>query len=298
MPYKVMIDPGHGHTNVNQGAFGYYEWFTVWLISQELKKELERNGIYVEYTTTPFESLGVVYRGQRAKGFDLFISEHTNASDNPDVRGVSTYRSLLLPGNASTAELIASRVSSLMGTRNLGAKTRRSTNYPTRQDYYGVIYGAAQLAKCPHVYLCETGYHTNLQDVSFLINANNLKKIALEQAAVICSILSVAQTPPPQGGNTMAELVPVKVTVEGNTETLRSFRVDGVTYTETRKLFENMVGGKIVAVNEDFTELVLRLPAPQTIEIIKEVVKEVPIPDPRVAQLQGAVQLIRTMLGL
>lgn len=188
MSKKVMIDPGHAPGNVNRGPTGYYEYQGMWKLSNYLKEELTKRGVQADLTRTENQDPSLSERGKKSKGYDMFISEHSNAS-NGKARGVVVFYSLQRPGDKVHAQALSKAISTLMNNPDRGAKTRQYPNKPG-VDYYGVIRAAAGVG-CPHIFLVENGFHDNPQDEAWLKQDSNLRKLAQTQADVICNILGV-----------------------------------------------------------------------------------------------------------
>ncbi len=188
MSKKVMIDPGHAPGNVNRGPTGYYEYQGMWKLSNYLKGELTKRGVQADLTRTENQDPSLSERGKKSKGYDMFISEHSNAH-NGKVRGVEVYYSLQRPGDKVHAQALSKAISTLMNNPDRGAKTKQYPNKPG-VDYHGVIRAAAS-AGCPHIFLVENGFHDNPQDEAWLKQDSNLRKLAQTQADVICNILGV-----------------------------------------------------------------------------------------------------------
>ena len=181
---KIMIDPGHGPGNGNRGQNGYYEYAGMWKLSNYLKAVLERCGLAVELTRSENECPDLDARGKAAKGCDLFISEHSNAGGG---KGCECYYSIRIPDDYQFATDIAKAVSDVLGDSSRGAKVKESTN-TAGYDYYTVIY-SAQYVGCPHVFICENGFHDNADDEAKLKDDAYLLRIAEAQAKVICQHL-------------------------------------------------------------------------------------------------------------
>ncbi len=189
--YKVMIDPGHAPGNTNKGPTGYYEYQGVWKISTYLKEILQTKGVRADFTRTWEQDPELYARGQKAKGYDLFISEHTNANDGK-TRGVEVFHDVNKPQDKVWADKLAGNVASVMGNPNRGAKTKVYTEGGKTYNYYGVIRGAAS-TDCKHILLIESGFHDNAIDEAFLKVDENLRKIAHAQAEIICKMLGVGE---------------------------------------------------------------------------------------------------------
>jgi len=183
-----MIDAGHFKGNSNKGQTGYYEHEGVWKISNYLKDILISQGIQANLTKGYEGDLDLYLRGQKSQGYDLFISEHTNANDNTSVRGVECFYDVNKPQDKIWADKFTKSISGLMDNSNRGAKTKTYIENGKTLNYYGVIRGASA-ANCPHIFLIESGFHSNLVDEAFLKIDENLKKIAQAQASIILKIL-------------------------------------------------------------------------------------------------------------
>ncbi len=188
---KAIIDPGHAPGNANKGPTGYYEYQGVWKLSTYLKEILQAKGIQADFTRTWEQDPELYARGQKAAGYDLFISEHTNANDGKS-RGTEVFYDYSKPQDKEFSEKLAGNVAAVMGNTNRGAKTRVYTESGKIYNYYGVIRGAAA-TDCKHILLIESGFHDNIQDEAFLKVDENLKKIAQAQAEVICNFLGIKE---------------------------------------------------------------------------------------------------------
>src|SRR5690606_24208962 len=195
MSKKVMIDPGHGPGNVNRGPTSYYEHRGMWKLSNYLKEELTKRGVQADLTRTENQDPSLSERGKKSKGYDMFISEHSNAF-NGKARGVVVFYSLQRPGDKAHAQALSKAISTLMDTPDRGAATREYPNKPG-VDYNGVYRAAASFG-CPNIFLVENGFHDNPQDEAWLKQDSNLRKLAQVQADVICNILGVKPQPQPQ----------------------------------------------------------------------------------------------------
>ena len=178
---RIMIDPGHAPGNANKGKNGYFEHSGMWKVSNYLKAALERCGCIVGLTRGEGEDPTLTARGKKASGYDLFISEHSNACGG---KGVEAYYSIKLPTDRNFAAALSKAVAGVMGTTDRGAKTRIGVG----GDYYTVI-ASAQAVGASHVLLIENGFHDNLHDEAFLLKDENLKAIAEAQTKVICNFL-------------------------------------------------------------------------------------------------------------
>lgn len=183
-PKKILIDPGHGAGRAhNRGFVGASQYANEgdnnYFISLILKEELEKRG-YIVSMTRPNrgDNPGLEKRGSMAKGYDLFISVHSNAA-NAGVRGTEVYDDVI----HTTAELskkLSASSARVFGHNNRGMKLKYYSD-TNRDNYYGVL--RHSLAK--HSMLVEYGFHTNAQDASLLMNNSHRRTLMSEQARII-----------------------------------------------------------------------------------------------------------------
>ena len=185
---KVLIDPGHAPGNTNRGPSGYLEYRGMWILSNHLKDALTSSGVHAQLTRTETENPTLAARGNMARDFDLFISEHSNAF-NGTVQGSECFYSIRQPENRTAAARFSAETAQLMNHRDRGAKTREGNG---GLDFYGVI-RAAVAAGCPRVFLMESGFHDNAIDEAFLLQDENLRSLAILQAGIILETLGIPQ---------------------------------------------------------------------------------------------------------
>jgi N-acetylmuramoyl-L-alanine amidase len=199
MEEKIIgtLDPGHGGTNNQNVGYShkYYEHIGVLTISLDLKQELESTGAFKIFLTRDKDmTLDLRERAEIAvkNKSNFFISEHTNAGA-VTAGGTEVFYSVDLPKTKDFAAALSANVSSFLGIKNRGAKTRESLNYPG-EDYYGVIDGA-QDGGIPNVFIIESAFHSNPDEEKKLLNRETLRGIAKAQAKAICAHYGV-QYPP------------------------------------------------------------------------------------------------------
>lgn len=185
----IVLDPGHGpYTNPYPAASGYYEGTQVYKLMLVLKKRLEDHGIRVITTRHKLsDDPDLTTRGSTAgkNNADLFISLHSDAIGNyvSTAKGVSAYYSIQdTATNKPLAAKISAGVSALMGTRDRGALTRIGNG---GLDYYGVIRSSAN-SGCKNAFLIEHGFHSNTDDVKWLISDVKLAQIAEVETKILC----------------------------------------------------------------------------------------------------------------
>ena len=91
--FKIMIDSGHIGPTYNAGAVkGYYESAIVWALHKKLVTELEKYNCQIDVTRPSINTDMDVYpRGVKAKGYDLFLSLHTNWCGTESVNRTDVY---------------------------------------------------------------------------------------------------------------------------------------------------------------------------------------------------------------
>lgn len=202
---KICIDAGHyGKYNRCPGNKAYYESVVMWELHLLQKKYLKELGATVT-TTRALRAvdLSLNSRGKKAKGCDLFISDHSNAVGsgmNESVDYVAVYH-LVSDAFATCddvskaiANKLAPVIADVMDTKQ-GYKvlTRKSGNDRNNDgvlndNYYGVLHGA-RMVDAPGLIL-EHSFHTNSRAVKWLLDASNLDKLARAEAEAIAEYFS------------------------------------------------------------------------------------------------------------
>lgn len=181
-PLKICLDAGHfAKYNRSPVVPAYWESEMTWKLHLYLKAELESCGIEV-LTTRPKqeEDLGVVARGELAKGCDMFLSLHSDAISNTTADRPTAYCSISGKLN-DLGTILADKVAEVMDTKQSGEIRNRVGD--DDRDYYGVLRGAASVG-VPGI-LMEHSYHTNARSAKWLLSEENLQKLAKEEAKLI-----------------------------------------------------------------------------------------------------------------
>lgn len=165
--YKVVIDPGHGGTDVGAtGASGQNEKNFTLSVSKRVEKLLEQEPKIKAFMTRSddrFISQESRYRPQYANKLnaDLYISIHGNTFSNPDVSGTETF--YYHKNSRLLAEILQKHVVEVSGFRDRGVK---------KEDLFVV-----RDTKMPAA-LIEVGYLTNPQEESKMWNDDFQNNIA------------------------------------------------------------------------------------------------------------------------
>ena len=193
MTVKIMLDAGH-YGKYNSGAVdGYYESEAMWTLHLLLKEELEKYGFIVHTTRgTQSKDLGVYERGLKAKGYDLFLSLHSNA-----ISDERTKRVVIIPSLNGKGDALADKLGkAVVNTMDLSADKYwyyqiYKREYPEKPgvDYYGVVRGAVAAGAVGII--IEHSFHTNKEACAWLMKEDNLKKLAVAEAKTIAKYYGV-----------------------------------------------------------------------------------------------------------
>lgn len=204
MSVKVMLDAGHDNNrNVSPVFKSYNEATFAWKLQEELKTELAKYGIEVGTTRSSKEqTMDVVARGKCAKGYDLFISLHSNACNTESVRrvsGIYVCKDSKTDISAKSLDIttkLTAAVTSVMGISEapknyykLAGYDRNGNGITTDDDYYGVLYGA-HMVQVPGLIL-EHSFHTNKTSAQWLYKNDNIHKLAVAESKVIAEYFSL-----------------------------------------------------------------------------------------------------------
>ena len=196
----ICIDAGH-YKNYNKcpAIPTYSEAQVMWDLHLLQKKYLEHLGAIVITTRADqAKDLSLHKRGIAAKGCHLFISDHTNAvagGMNEKVDYVAIYH--LVEDHTTrcddiskeVAQKLAPVIAEVMGTKQGYSLFMRESGNDRNGDgifndnYYGVLHGARTVG-VPGLIL-EHSFHTNTAMVKWLMNMDNLDKLARAEAECI-----------------------------------------------------------------------------------------------------------------
>lgn len=222
MAIKIMLDAGHTGSKWNRGAVaGYYESAAMWKLHEYLAEELTNRGFVVGKTRKNIDvEMDVTARGKAAKGYDLFLSLHSNATDNTTTRrAVAIYQTDDSQGSWDTesrviADKLAAVIADTMGVtwKNYSKLSANDRDGDGKKDdnYYGVLHGA-RLRKVPGVIL-EHSFHTNPETCRWLMKDSNLRKLAKAEADCLADHYGMTVQKAPSHEVPKEYMVRVKVT--------------------------------------------------------------------------------------
>lgn len=205
---KILLDPGHDKAKYNQGAAtGYWEGAQMWKLYQFLRPALEKRGFIVAGTKNRCDqSVDVVTRGRMARGYDVFLSLHSNACGDPAVdRPVGIYFvddacGAIDEESKELAKLLSETVAEIMGTRypaqqySQKSSRDRDGDGSKNDDYYGMLYGCHQVG-VPGIIL-EHSFHTNPEAAQWLMDDDNLRALAEAEADALAEYYGVMGSAP------------------------------------------------------------------------------------------------------
>lgn len=190
---KIMLDAGHyGYYNRSPVYSSYYESKMSWTLHNYLKTELEKyDGFQVGVTRkSQSKDMNVYYRGTAAKGYDLFLSLHSNATSSK-----STDYPLIITQKGNTGDKLAKNlgkaIEDTMNTKQ-AYKVWQKLNSDGKTEYYGVLRGSKAVGTKGMI--IEHSFHTNLAAAKWLSSNTNLKKMAQAEAEVIASYYGMSES--------------------------------------------------------------------------------------------------------
>lgn len=191
----IIGDPGHGGEDRHNLGFSkeYVEADGTLVIGLAFADALnEYEDVSCTLTRYTDKTMSLTTRGRLAANGFMFVSQHTNASNDPNVRGVEVFYSVDHPEDAEVAALISAAIALAFDIPDRGAKVRPGTNDPT-EDYYTII-DTAEDVGCKHVFLVEAMFHSNPESEQLLLDEENLKRIGRIQAEVFAGYYGFKKT--------------------------------------------------------------------------------------------------------
>ena len=188
---KIMLDAGHhGKWNRSPVLTSYYESEMNWKLCNYLADDLKKYGVLVGKTRSKIEEEKTVEkRGMFAEGYDLFISLHSNACDDPTVDRVTIITQL--DGSCDKlGNALGAMISKMMGVSGYKIAKRSWSATVKDVEYYGVLRGAAKVG-VPGM-IIEHSFHTNLKSAQWLSVDDNLRILAKAEAESICAFYGIS----------------------------------------------------------------------------------------------------------
>ena len=172
---RIVIDVGHGGKDSGAiGINGIQEKDVVLSIANEilrLNNDLENPlDIYLTRYSDTLISLSDRTKLAKALDADLFVSLHSNHSDNPNARGIEVYASRKQEKFSKASVFIGYQIERVL-CKTIGYKSRglKFANFQVLQETVG---------HCPSV-LLELGFLSNIDEGTYISDNNNIDRIAL-----------------------------------------------------------------------------------------------------------------------
>ena len=183
---KICIDAGHSVGQNRSPADGHYvEGERMFLLQKFLKRELEDYGAEVVCTREKVEDNPSLFeRSRKARDCALLLSLHSNAvanERNDTVDYVRVYYPVSRRGQA-LAQALAELIATVMNTVQQPQHVVRY-NAAGDADFYGIIRYAAQIGVTAMI--LEHSFHTHLARTRWLLEDENLYRLAQAEAALI-----------------------------------------------------------------------------------------------------------------
>ena len=184
-PRKICLDPGHysNHYNHSSVVDSYYESNFTWQMHFHVKDALESYGFEVITTRQDIdEDPSLTERGAMSEGCDLFLSIHSNYSEDTSV----DFPLACCQVCGVTDELgqqLADTIYEVMGTKQKGKIWKRYATDEENADWYTVLYSSHAVGT-PGI-LLEHSFHSNLYATKWLMVDENLERMAQAEAKVI-----------------------------------------------------------------------------------------------------------------
>lgn len=193
---RVTLDAGHyGKYNQSPVNKAFYESDFNWKITNYMKEYFKEKGVQVRLTrTNKNKDLDLFTRGFKSTNTDIFISNHANACNKENVDFPVVIRGFDEPATDKLALELAKEISKIIGTKQQGKTwTRKKEN--SSQEWYGVLRGAKS-AGTNYRFIIEHGFYTNKHCANFLLNEDNIKKLAKAEVDIICKYFKVKENFP------------------------------------------------------------------------------------------------------
>ena len=203
----ICIDTGHVEgANRSPCVPAYSEGTQMWALGEMLGAALSElyADVVVKYTRTDINQKlrsdgleDVVERGNAAAGSDLFVSLHSNASNNEKCDGIN-YVTVFYPYDAidytpEDAQKLAEAAETALYINKVNVQPwHTETRQGSRGDWYGVMRGARAVGVRKY-FIIEHGCHTNADNALALLKTNVLTDIAIAEALAIGDILQLTK---------------------------------------------------------------------------------------------------------
>ena len=202
----ICLDAGHyAYYNQSPANKKYWESKAMWKLTMMQKEYLEELGFEVILTRDKQEvDLALTQRGKKSVGCVCLVSNHSNAVGSRVDENVDRATAYCLVDNKTTkideisreiGELLTNTVTEVMELKQAPAIATRLSDDDRDGDgkrndnYYGILHGAF-LVGTPALIL-EHSFHTNTRSTNWLLNDDNLEKLAKAEAEALAKYFGV-----------------------------------------------------------------------------------------------------------
>lgn len=194
---KICLDAGHGEGyNQSPALPAYREGTRMFLLQRYLAQELKRYGFDVICTrNTLQDDPDLLQRGRMSEGCDLLLSLHSNAVGSQANESVDYVR-VYYPVSGAKKDLageLADLIAAVMGTKQEPQISQR-WNSAHNADYYGILRHAVAVGT--PALLLEHSFHTNSRSTAWLLEDENLRKLASAEAALLAEYYNMVEKTP------------------------------------------------------------------------------------------------------
>ncbi len=168
--YKVVVDAGHGGTDLGVQGKSSYEKDLNLNEAVLLKKYLKEYGVEVSLTRELDEYINI---NNRLIDDDatVLVSFHKNGISHGFTSGCEVYYSTKKKEDLKHANALSKIISTTLNTKDNGGKVKLNAN---QEDYYKIINLALE-KDIPHIFLIQTDYMSN-SDSEYKLKKNECVK--------------------------------------------------------------------------------------------------------------------------
>lgn len=187
---KICLDAGH-YDKYNRSPVNpnYYESYFTWDFHLLLKEALEKRGFEVITTRDNQKNdLGLETRGKKSKDCCLFLSLHSDARDTESSDWPLACCTVTHEADELGRKLVDCVAKTMQTNQNGRIINKKQSD---GRDWYGVLRGATSVGTM--AILLEHSAHTNKRATAWLMDKNNLKRLAEAEADALASYFKVSK---------------------------------------------------------------------------------------------------------
>lgn len=192
----ITIDPGH-KKNYNKGVIeDYREGNAMFTLAKLLEKELKNYEVEVVLTRGENDNPSLEERGRKAHNSKVFISLHSNYTSGGTAKYVCGFYSVKRKNSEKLCGELTRAIAQVMQETNAWSKGALTKKNSAGTDYYGVIRSSVEgNSRCEYSFIIEHGFHSDIEQCAWLLDEDNLAKLAKAEAEVLAKHLKLQQKP-------------------------------------------------------------------------------------------------------